>query len=66
MTNQQVQYGFDEPKSKKEQEELRKKLNQHRNEINNPCIKVGMRGFNVRIFRGDKNLKCSLLGCITV
>jgi hypothetical protein len=66
MTNQQVRYGFDEPKSKKEQDELRKKLNQHRNEINNPCIKVGMRGFNVRIFWGDDNFKCSLLGYITV
>jgi len=66
MTNQQVQYGFEEPTSKKEREELRKKLNQHKNEINNPCIKVGVRDYNVRIFRGDENLKCGLLGYITV
>jgi hypothetical protein len=62
MTSHQVQYGFEEPKNKKEREELRKKLNQHKNEINNPCIKVGMRGCNVRIFLDDKNLKCGLLG----
>jgi hypothetical protein len=43
MTNQQVQYGFEEPKNKKEREEFKKKLHQHKNEINNPCIKVGMR-----------------------
>jgi len=65
MTNQQVKYGFEEPKNKKERE-LRKKLSQHKNEINNPCIKVGMRGCNVRIFCGDENLKCGLLGYITV
>lgn len=39
MTNQQVQYGFEEPKNKKEREEFKKKLQQHKNEINNPCIK---------------------------
>ncbi|GFG31142.1 hypothetical protein Cfor_08619 [Coptotermes formosanus] len=39
MTNQQVQYGFEEPKNKKEREEFKKKLHQHKNEINNPCIK---------------------------
>jgi hypothetical protein len=65
MTNQQVPNGFEEPKDKKEREEFRKKLNQHKNEINNPCIKVGMRGCNVRIFCGE-NLKCGILGYITV
>lgn len=65
MSNQHVQHGFEEPKSKKEREELRKKLNQHKNEINNPCIKVGMRGCNIRIFRGDENLKCGFLGYVT-
>jgi hypothetical protein len=34
-------YGFEEPKSKEEREAFRKKLRQHKNEINNPCIKVG-------------------------
>jgi hypothetical protein len=66
MTSHRVQYGFEEPKNKKEREELRKKLNQHKNEINNPCIKVSMRGYNVRIFHGDENLKCGLLGYMYV
>jgi hypothetical protein len=53
MANQQVQDGFEEPKNKKERVEFRKKLNQHRNEINNPCVKVGMRGCKVGFFCGD-------------
>ena len=36
--------------TKKERDELKKKLNQHKNEINNPCIKVGMRGCNIKFF----------------
>lgn len=36
-------YGFEEPKNKEEREEFRHKLRQHKNEINNPCIKVGIR-----------------------
>jgi hypothetical protein len=66
MTNQQVQDGFEEPKNKKEREEFRKKHNQYKNEINNPCVKVGMRSCKVRIFCGDENLKCNILGYITV
>jgi hypothetical protein len=37
-------YGFEEPKTKEEREEFKKKLRQHKNELNNPCIKVG-KGF---------------------
>jgi len=66
MTSHQVHYGSEEPKDKKERGELRKKLNQHKNEINNPCVKVGMRGCNIKIFCDDENLKCSLLCYITV
>lgn len=35
-------YGYEEPKSKEERDEFRNKLRQHKNEINNPCIKVGI------------------------
>jgi hypothetical protein len=34
---------FKEPETKKERQEFKKKLHQHKNEINNPCIKVGVR-----------------------
>jgi hypothetical protein len=34
-------YGFEELKTKEEREEFKKKLRQHKNELNNPCIKVG-------------------------
>lgn len=37
-------YGFKEPESKEERDEFRNKFRQHKNEINNPCIKVGMEG----------------------
>jgi hypothetical protein len=33
-------YGFEEPKEEEGKEELKKTLRQHKNELNNPCIKV--------------------------
>jgi hypothetical protein len=48
-------YGFDEPKTREEREEFKKKLRQHKNELNNPCIKVGKECMKIVIFQGGVN-----------
>jgi hypothetical protein len=55
-------YGFDEPKTTEEREEFKKKLRQHKNELNNPCIKVGKECMEICHFSGQ----CKLNWCFGV
>lgn len=51
-------YGFDEPKTREEREDFKKKLRQHKNELNNPCIKENDMVFKCLEKNNYQNEKC--------